>query len=74
MDVMSIRRRLLMQIMGGGDVAQSISGSFTGDGTATVELDIGFEPDVIIIDSGIDYSTPGTKGLLMVAIAKGKSR
>lgn len=61
-----------MQMMGGGDVAQSKSGSFTGDGTITTVLDIGFEPDVIVIDSGIDYTTPSAQGLLMVAIAKGK--
>lgn len=71
MDVMGLRRRLFMQMIGGGDVAQSKSGSFTGDGTFSVQLPIGFEPDVIVIDSGIDYSTPSQNGLLSVVIVRG---
>ena len=68
--MMSIRRRLLMQMIGGGDMAQSKSGSFTGDGTKQVNLQIGFEPDVIIIDSGLPLKEAGPVGLYMVALAK----
>lgn len=50
--------------------AKSKSGTFTGDGTKDVALQIGFEPDVIIIDSGLPMSIAGPVGLYMVAIAK----
>lgn len=52
-------------------MAQAKSGTFTGDGTATVQIDIGFEPDCIIVDSGISTGTAGTQGLLCVALVKG---
>lgn len=50
--------------------AKSKNGTFTGDGTKAVALQIGFEPDVIIIDSGLPMSIAGPVGLYMVAIAK----
>lgn len=71
MGVMDLRRRLLMQMLGGGDVAQSKSGSFAGDGTITTVLDIGFEPDVIVVESGLDISVAGFQGVILVAIVKG---
>lgn len=71
MDMMEIRRRLFMQMLGGGDVAQSKSGSFVGDGTITTVLDIGFEPDVIVVESGLDVSVAGFQGVMLVVIAKG---
>lgn len=70
MDVMSLRRRLLMQMMGGMDMAKSKSGTFTGNGTKTVDLLIEFEPDAIVIDSGLSMKVAGPVGLYMVAIAK----
>ena len=51
-------------------MAQSKSGSFTGNGTKQVDLQIGFEPDVIIIDSGLSLKNAGPVGLYMVALAK----
>ena len=50
--------------------AKSKSGTFTGDGTKTTALQIGFEPDVIIINSGLPTNVAGPVGLYMVAIAK----
>lgn len=50
--------------------ARSKSGTFVGDGTKAVDLQVGFEPDVIVIDSGIYAGTAGNTGLYMVAIAK----
>lgn len=50
--------------------AKSKSGTFTGDGTKVVALQIGFEPDVIIINSGLPLNVAGPVGLYMVAIAK----
>lgn len=51
-------------------VAQAISGTFLGNGTKEVSLSIGFEPDVIIIDSGLATNVAGPVGLYSVAIAK----
>lgn len=50
--------------------AKSKNGTFTGNGTKTVTLQIGFEPDVIIINSGLPLNAAGPVGLYMVAIAK----
>ena len=51
-------------------MAKSKSGTFIGDGTKTVDLAIGFEPDVIIIDSGLPLNIAGPVGLYKVALAK----
>lgn len=51
-------------------MAQSKSGTFIGDGTKTVDLAIGFEPDVIIIESGLPLNIAGPVGLYKVALAK----
>ena len=51
-------------------MAQSKSGSFTGNGTKQVDLQIGFEPDVIVIDSGLDSKVAGYVGLILVVIAR----
>lgn len=55
---------------GGGGSGSVKTGSFVGDGTKEVDLSVGFEPDVIIIDSGLDPSQSGYTGLIVVAIAK----
>lgn len=55
---------------GGGGSGSVKTGSFVGDGTKEVDLSIEFEPDVIIIDSGLDPSQSGYTGLIVVAIAK----
>ena len=68
MDLMDIRRALMM--LRGGTMAQAKSGTFTGDSTITTVLDIGFEPDVIVIDSGLDLSVAGWQGLACVVIIK----
>jgi len=68
MDVMNLRRGLLMQMAGANKIA---TGTFTGDGTISVALNIGFEPDAVIIDSGLDYSVAGVAGILAISIAKG---
>lgn len=52
-------------------MAQAIRGAFTGDGTATVNLQTGFEPDVIVIDSGTDTVVAGFQGLISVGMGKG---
>lgn len=49
---------------------QSKTGTFLGDGTKEVALSVGFEPDVIIIDSGLSTAAAGPVGLYIVAIAK----
>ena len=51
-------------------MAKSKSGTFMGDGTKTVDLAIGFEPDVIIIDSNLPLNVAGPIGLYKVALAK----
>lgn len=53
-------------------MAQSKSGTFLGDGTKEVALTVGFEPDVIIIDTGLPLNVEGPVGLYAVAIAKNK--
>lgn len=55
---------------GGGGSGSVKTGSFVGDGTKEVDLSIEFEPDVIIIDSGLDPSQSGYIGLIVVAIVK----
>ena len=60
-----------MAMLGGGDMAQAKSGTFTGDGTANVALNIGFEPDAIIIDSGLNTAIAGTQGILGIYLVKG---
>lgn len=69
MDLMELRRGLMMLMAGGADKIKT--GTFTGDGTNSVQLNIGFEPDVVVIDSGIDYSVAGVAGILAITIAKG---
>ena len=54
----------------GGGSGNVKTGTFVGDGAKEVDLPIGFEPDVIIIDSGLDPSQVGYTGLIVVAIAK----
>lgn len=71
MDVIDIRRRLLMQMIGGGDVAQVKHGIFMGNGTPSVQIQTGFAPDVLIIESDVDYSQAGWTGIGHVVIAKG---
>ena len=48
------------------------TGSFNGNNTVTKILDIGFEPDVVVIStSDIDYSASGSGGLISVVCVKG---
>ena len=56
---------------GGGGSGSVKTGSFVGDGTASVTLDIGFDPDGIVIDSDLDLSTAGWQGVKCVVIVKG---
>ena len=56
--------------MGGGGSGNVKTGSFVGDGTKEVNLSVEFEPDVIVINSGLDPSQSGYTGLIVVAIAK----
>jgi len=51
-------------------MAQSASGTFSGTGTKEVQIQIGFEPDVILIESGLDVTVTGPVGLYSVAIVK----
>lgn len=69
MDVMQLRRMLMS--LGVEDMARSKSGTFTGDGTASVILDIGFEPDVVVINSNLQWNVAGYTGLINVLAIKG---
>lgn len=68
-DVMAMRRMLMQMV--GGSMSQHKSGNFTGDGTSSVALQIGFEPDVIVISAPVDWNSSGWAGAGLVGIAKG---
>lgn len=51
-------------------MVRSKNGTFIGNGTKTIDLQIGFEPDVIIIDSNLSLKEAGPVGLYKVALAK----
>lgn len=57
--------------LGGIDLnnAQCIEGTFVGDGTSSVALNVGFEPDVVVIESGLDFSQ-AWQGTGTIVIAK----
>jgi hypothetical protein len=55
---------------GGGGSGSVKTGTFVGDGTASVTLDIGFEPDAIVIDSDLQFDTEGWQGLKCVVIVR----
>ena len=63
-------RRLMMASRGGGSGAQVVTGMFTGDQSSTVELNIGFKPDIIEIESDVDYYTTGWIGIGHAVIVK----
>ena len=50
---------------------QAITGTFTGDDSATVNLQTGFEPDVVTITSNTSPAEAGFQGLILVSVAKG---
>lgn len=47
------------------------SGTFTGDGTSSVALPIGFEPDILIMDTPVAWDESGWSGTGILTIAKG---
>lgn len=51
-------------------MAQSASGTFVGDGTKKVDIPIDFEPDIILIESGLSVYVAGPVGLYSVAIVR----
>ena len=59
------------QAVGVGVGGLAKSGTFTGNGTITQALDVGFEPDVIVVDSDLDFSVAGWQGIKCVTIVKG---
>ena len=67
MELMNLRSGLMAQM---ASSAKSKSGTFTGDGTKSVDLQIGFEPDVIVIDSGLHTNVAGPVGLYLVTLVK----
>ena len=67
MDMMEIRRRVMMNMASGAKVK---TGSFIGDGTTTVELDVGFKPDIVIIDCDLNFSTEGWVGAKNITIVR----
>lgn len=69
MDMMEIRRRMVQIMASGG--AQVKTGTFTGNNSINVSLDIGFPPDVVVISSDQDYSQAGWAGIGHIVIAKG---
>ena len=69
MDLMELRRGLLMGMAGG--IMRYASGSFEGDDTSSVQIQIGFEPDFLVIESDVDYSEAGWTGVGHVVIVKG---
>lgn len=62
MDMMEIRRRV-MEVMASGGNVQMKTGTFTGAGSATVEIPCPFEPDVMLIDSDLDSVTAWGSGI-----------
>ena len=46
------------------------TGTITGKGSATISIDVGFEPDIIVIASGLDY-TSSNLGMLNVVLVRG---
>ena len=71
MDMM-IRRRLLEQMAGGGN-SQCKEGTFTGNGTKTTTISIGFEPDVLVIESDLDPSVAWGGGVGFIAFIKNRA-
>ena len=67
MDLMTIRRGLLAQMAG----AKVKTGTFLGNDDNNITLDIGFKPDVVVIDSGLPYNEVNYAGMLHVVIARG---
>ena len=63
--------RRLMMASRGGSGAQVVTGTFTGDGTISVSLSIGFAPDIAVISSDQDYSQSGWAGVGDIVIIKG---
>lgn len=55
----------------GGGSGQVKTGTFTGAPTASVNINIGFEPDIIVIDSDLDLGTAGWQGVKCIVIVKG---
>lgn len=53
---------------GGSNVA---TGTFVGNDTRDVYLNIGFEPDVIVIDTDLNFSTSGWQGIKCIVLVKG---
>lgn len=51
---------------------KSVNGTFTGDGTQSVSLNIGFAPSMLIINSGLDYSVTGWVGIGDIVFEKGR--
>lgn len=49
-----------------------VSGTFVGDGTNTVSIQIPFKPDVIVIASGREYTTAGWAGVGDIVMVRRK--
>ena len=62
-------RRGLMAMSSGGLTTKT--GTFTGDGTMNASLSIGFEPDIVLVESDVDYSVSGWQGVGHVFIWRG---
>ena len=73
MDLMEIRRSLLMT--GVEDMANATykDGTFTGNGTITTTIDIGFEPDDLIVESDLDPAVAWGGGIGFIAFIKNRA-
>lgn len=61
---MEIRRRLIMLE---GSAVKSLKGTFVGDGTASVDVQCSFEPDIVLILGQDLYQNPGIDGGCYIA-------
>lgn len=63
---------LIDSISGGGGGGTNVStGTFTGDDTISASFNVAFEPDIVIINSGLSPSGTDWRGTKALCIAKG---
>lgn len=58
-------------VAGYGGKAEVKTGTFTGDKTTfTANLNVGFEPDIVIVECDLNYTAPGWAGMGNIVIVK----
>lgn len=63
MDMMELRRMVMAQMAGASKIK---TGSFTGNGSITASINIGFEPDVLVITRDSRVLTPSIQNVIFV--------